>query len=155
MIAAGVLGAAAAVAFFATRGSTAPAAAATTAPAAPIAPRLHTITIDSMPQGAAVREGDKELGTTPMTLDIDPAAPQRRLVMSLEGYAPHTFLPTREDGRIQVPLAPLPAAQPATPPPADKGPDRTAKLPPHVVAPPPPVAPPARPIVPSDINTAR
>ncbi len=72
------------------------------------------VTIDSMPQGAAVRDGDALLGSTPLILAIDPSAPPRRLVMSLPGYAPHTFVPTADDGRILFPLAPLaPSAAPS------------------------------------------
>ncbi len=73
-----------------------------------------------MPQGATVTEGDQVLGTTPMTLKVDPSVQgERRLVMSLRGYTPHTFIPTAADVRIQVPLTPVPAPQqagPSTPP---------------------------------------
>ncbi len=156
-LAAGVVGAAAAVAIFTTRGRTA--AAPTPPPPAPsataAAPRVHTIMIDSMPQGATIREGDKELGKTPMTLDLDlTSSTQRRLVMSLEGYTSHTFIPTRDDVRIQVPLSAIPAA-PAPEKAAEKTADKpaVARVVPRAPAPPP--AAPARPAVPSDINMAR
>jgi len=150
------------VTFFATHGS-APASSTTSpgsaATAGEAAAKVHTILIDSTPQDAVVREGDKVLGKTPMTLDIDPAAAPRRLVMSLDGYSSHTFLPSHEDTRIMVPLAPVPVAQaapngaaPEKAAPADKG----AKPAVHAAAPPPPPPPvTARPVVPSDINTAR
>jgi serine/threonine-protein kinase len=78
------------------------------------APTTHTVTIDSTPQGATVGEGDQVLGTTPMTLKLEvPSTNDRRLVMSLPGYAPHTFVPTAEDVRIQFQLAPLAAAAPS------------------------------------------
>jgi serine/threonine protein kinase len=158
-IAAGVVGAAVAVGFFATRGSptTTQPGTATTATAAP---SVHTILIDSTPQGASVREGTKELGKTPMTLDLDPAAAPRRLVMSIDGYSTHTFLPTHEDTRIMVPLAPLPVAAAAPVAPVATADKAAGPATPHqpvtrpVVAPTQPsVAP--RPVVPSDINTAR
>ena len=159
-VAAAAVGAVVAVAFFASRGNAAnpSGAAATTLPAP--APTVHTLLIDSTPQGATVREGDKELGKTPMTLDFDLSltAP-RRLVMTLEGYSPHTFIPTREGTQIIVPLAPLPVpvAPPATTVASTSAPEHAAAPrgpAPRVVAPPPP--PPAvKPSVPSDINTAR
>ncbi len=152
-IGAAALGAVVAVGFVASRGGAAP------GPAAPAAStetkaKTHSVAVDSTPQGAAVRDGDKELGTTPMTLEIDPAVAPHKLTISLDGYAAHTFIPTREDTRITVPLAPLPAAQLA----ADKtpAPDKTARPVTRTVATPPPPPPPtAKPLVPSDINTAR
>jgi serine/threonine-protein kinase len=157
MVIAGVAGAAVAIAVFAGRGR----ANATPAPAAPpsaaAAPRVHTIMIDSMPQGATIREGDKELGKTPMTLDLDlTSSTQRRLVMSLDGYTPHTFIPTREDVRIQVPLSAVPAA-----PQPEKVAEKPAEKPalpkgvPYPLPHPPPAAPATKPVVPSDINMAR
>ena len=48
----------------------------------------------------------------PMTLEHRPGRRRpRRLVMALDGYAPYTFLPTREDTRI---IVPLPARAPVT-----------------------------------------
>ena len=75
--------------------------------------------------------------------------------MSLDGYTPHTFLPTGEDTRILVPLAPAlpaPTAAPEKTAQPDKGPVHTVRA-----AAPPPVPPPApKPPAPSlDINTAR
>ncbi len=158
-VAAATVGAIAAVAFFSGRGGAASAGAAAAPTAlAPAAPTVHTLLIDSTPQGATVREGDKELGKTPMTLDLDPTvtAP-RRLVMALDGYAPHTFFPTREGTQIMVPLAPIPAApvQAAvaapTSAPASGGQAHAVT---RAVAPPPP-PPTAKPAVPSDINMVR
>jgi serine/threonine-protein kinase len=127
--------------------STGPATAPTTATAAAT---TRSITVDSMPQGATVREGDVELGTTPMVLKLDLSAPtQRRLVMTLAGYAPHTFLPTPDDVRIQVPLAPL--APQAAPSPATAAASTPASAPP--ARQPRPRAP-ARPAG-DDINIAR
>ena len=116
--------------------------AATTLPAAPTAPSVRTIVVDSTPQGATVKEGDNVLGTTPLTVDVDLAAGgSRRLVMGLDGYQPHTFLITRDDARVQVPLAPLAASAP--------DPHATAAPPPRVVSP--HVVKP----MPSDINMKR
>jgi hypothetical protein len=145
------------VALIATRGGAPPPAAQASASAAPV---LHTILVDSTPQGATVREGGAVLGTTPMTLEIDPAGPQRKLVMALDGYQPHTFLPTRDDTRIMVPLAPLtmgnPGAVPQTPPGSPGTSGAAATTPPGrgPVRPPPGPAT-AKPAVPSDINMAR
>jgi len=104
----------------------------TPAAPAPLAAQLpapasttHVISIDSMPQGATVSDGDLALGTTPMTLTLDVATTaERRLVMSLPGYAPHTFVPTAGDVRIQVPLAPLPTPQAVKPAKAAESPAR-------------------------------
>jgi eukaryotic-like serine/threonine-protein kinase len=152
---AGAVGAAVAIGFFATRGGppSAPAAQPTATATAEAAVKLHTISVDSMPQGATIREGDKELGKTPMLLQIDPAAPPRKLVMSLEGYAPHTFLPTVEDPRIQIPLAAIPATQPAAATDKDKPAHaavvvRGPAAPAQTTAPPPPAPK-------LDINTVR
>jgi eukaryotic-like serine/threonine-protein kinase len=152
-IGAAVVGAVAAVAFFATRGTppAAPVPAATTT--AEAAAKVHTLLVDSTPQGATIKEGDKELGKTPMTLDLDPSATtSRRLVMTLDGYTPYTFLPSRDDVRIIVPLA---AVQPA---PQAAAPAKVAEKPVQAVgrAPTPPPPPTAAPKPASlDINTAR
>jgi serine/threonine-protein kinase len=166
-VAALVIGGIAAVGFVASRDRGASPAAASTAPAVD-APKMRNVLIDSTPQGASVREGDKELGKTPMMLPIDPTAPARRLVLALDGYTPHTFLPTGDDVRIVVPLAqataahtePAPASAAAaaavgTLPPAsapEKGAHPAAHTlpPPAAPAPKPPAATPAL-----DINMAR
>jgi hypothetical protein len=157
VIGAAAIGAVVTVAVLATRGGGS--AAATTPTAAPSAaaepgPRTHSVAVDSTPQGAHVREGDRELGTTPMTLEIDPGAPPRRLSLVLEGYSAHTFIPTREDTRITVPLAvaAIPAASTEKTAAPDKGPKPVTRVV-VVPAPPPPTPPPHPP--PSDINTAR
>ncbi len=97
---------------------------APTTPVAPIAapaPVVHTIRIESTPPGATVSENDKVLGQTPMALPLDPAQQSaRRLVLSLDGYAPYTVHqgPSLEDVRVLVPLtaASLPAVKPTTEP---------------------------------------
>jgi serine/threonine-protein kinase len=151
------IGAIGAFAYFATRGGAPAATQPTASPTAEAAPKPRQILVDSTPQGASVKEGDNELGKTPFMLSIDPSAPQRRLVMSLDGYVPHTFLPTADDPRILVPLAPAPQAAPTAAPEKadkdkDKGPVRVVRTPT-----PPPAAPTApKPPTPSlDINTAR
>ena len=157
-----MIGAAAVAAgVIATRGGGGRAATASTfgdqrAPA-DTAPKTHSVAVDSTPQGATVREGDRALGTTPMTLEIDPSGPPRKFVIVLEGYSPHTFIPTREDTRITVPLALL--AAPSQPPPAPRSRRRRTRPPKPVtrvvVVPATPPPAPARPQAPSDINTAR
>jgi serine/threonine-protein kinase len=145
---AALLGAVGAVAFFAVRG---PAPAPLPSTSGEAAPKTHSILVDSTPQGATVKEGDKVVGTTPLTIEVDPTAPPRKFVMTLEGHAPHTFLPTRDN--IMVPLAPLqatPAAATAdAAAPADR-PTKTNYRPPPAPAPGKPPPPP-----PSDINMSR
>jgi hypothetical protein len=77
------------------------------------------IRIESTPPGATVSENDKVLGQTPMALPLDPAQQSaRKLVLSLDGYAPYTVHqgPSLEDVRVLVPLtvASVPAGKPTT-----------------------------------------
>jgi serine/threonine protein kinase len=114
-----LVAAAAGTAVLSLRNSTTPVASTPTPPpSSPVAPvTVRVITIDSTPQGAAVMEGDSVLGTTPMTLKIEVAATaERRLVMSLPGYTPHTFVPTADDTRVQIALAQLPTPAATRPP---------------------------------------
>jgi hypothetical protein len=154
-IAAAAVGAVVTVAVIASRsgGSAAAAPTPTGAPTAiaDTAPKTHSVAVDSTPQGATVREGEKTLGTTPMTLEIDLSGPARKFVISLDGFTPHTFIPTREDTRITVPLVSAAVPEKAA------APDKPAKTITRVVVVPatPPATPPVRPPPPSDINTAR
>ncbi len=131
----------------------------TTATAAPIAV-TRMIRIESTPPGATVSENEKVLGQTPMAIPLDPAQQSaRKLVLSLEGYAPYTVHqgPSLEDVRVLVPLtvavavAPKSTADAATTahvkPPPGPGPARVA--PPSTGTPKPP--PPS----PLDINMNR
>jgi serine/threonine protein kinase len=150
-IAAGAAGAIGMVAFLATRGGPPPAPPPAAA-SAEAAPKGRTVVIDSTPQGASVREGDAELGKTPYPLNIDPTAPPRRLVLSLEGYAPHTVMALKD---LTVQLAPIAAPQ-APAPEKTAQPDKGTHVVSRAPAPPPvqPAAP--KPPAPSlDINTAR
>jgi serine/threonine-protein kinase len=147
------VGAVAAVAVVSSRGGPPSATASSSAPVD--APKARNVLIDSTPQGATVREGESELGTTPMMLPIDPAAPPRRLVMSLDGYAPHAFRPTSDELRLVVPLARVgsPPANPAlaTSAGVPAAPEKGLRPASHPSAPPKPSAPtPAL-----DINMAR
>jgi hypothetical protein len=152
-IAAAAVGVIGVVAFLATRGG-APAVAPPPAPSAEAAPKGQTVVIDSTPQGASVREGDADLGKTPLPLKIDPSAPPRVLVLSLDGYAPHTVMALKD---VAITLAPVAAPQAAAPAPEktaqpDKGPRAAMRAP----APPPAQPPAPKPPAPSlDINTAR
>jgi serine/threonine-protein kinase len=77
-------------------------------------PVVRMIRIESTPPGATVRENDKVLGQTPMAIPIDPAQQSaRRLVLSLDGYAPYTVHqgPSLEDVRVLVPLTMAVAAE--------------------------------------------
>jgi serine/threonine-protein kinase len=153
---AAAIGAAVTVAFISGRGNGGAAAVPSAAPAADAPPKTHSVAVDSTPQGAHVREGDKELGTTPMTLEIDPAAAPRKLSIVLDGYAPHTFIPTREDTRITVPLSALAVPGATAPPEKAPAPDKGTRPVTRVVpVPPTPPPPTAKPPAPSDINTAR
>jgi serine/threonine-protein kinase len=149
---AALLGAVGAVAFFAVRG---PAPAPQPSSSGEAAPKTHSILVDSTPQGATVKEGDKVLGTTPMTIEVDPAAPPRKLVMTLEGHSPHTFLPTRD---VMVPLAPIPGApQSYAGQPTSATADAAAPTdrPTKTYRPPPPAPGKPPPPPPSDINMSR
>jgi len=89
-----------------------------TAASAP-SPVTRMIRIESTPPGATVSESDKVLGQTPMAIPIDPAQQSaRRLVLSLDGYAPYTVHqgPSLEDVRVLVPLTVVQEAKPTTEP---------------------------------------
>ncbi len=72
-------------------------------PAAPPASSKYTLALESSPPGAMVRDGDQELGPTPMAITLDGQATQTRVfTLSLAGYAKYTFRqePTTEDVRF-------------------------------------------------------
>jgi eukaryotic-like serine/threonine-protein kinase len=77
-------------------------------------PTTFTLTIDSAPAGAAVMEGDKQIGTTPMQIMIDRAAAMqkpRTLVVKKDGFVAATVVqgPTMESSvKTVVSLAPEP-----------------------------------------------
>jgi serine/threonine-protein kinase len=79
----------------------------------------YTLTIESTPSGAEVRDGDKVLGSTPLSLPIDRATVQReprKFVVHADGYAPHTLYQGDSESSVRV-VAVL-EKQEATKPPA-------------------------------------
>ena len=138
-----LLGAVAAVALLLSRGGDAPrpAVAVTSSSAAPTATAevARTMRIESSPTGATVSEGSITLGKTPLEVVLDPSAGVRKLVVSLEGYAPYTVEqgPAKENVRVVVPLAPA-AAKTADPTPAKATPPPPRPPPPTTAAPRPP-----------------
>ncbi len=68
----------------------------------------YTLELESTPVGAAVKEGDKQLGKTPMAITLDRQTTETRVfTLSLEGYADYTFRqePATEDVRFVALLA--------------------------------------------------
>jgi hypothetical protein len=78
--------------------SSVPASTSTTAPPRPVL-KLHSI-----PEGARVSDGERDLGTTPLEIPLD-GVQGRKLSLLLDGYEPFSLasLPS-ESTRIDVPL---------------------------------------------------
>jgi eukaryotic-like serine/threonine-protein kinase len=101
-----------------------------------------TLSIQSVPSGAEVFDGDKSLGKTPLNVDVENAAAQqapRKLVLRQDGYLPYSVEqgPSQENVRTIAALVAAPAE--AAAPPAS-----TAAAPTRTTAPPPVKAPPAK-----------
>jgi len=116
--------------------------------AAPAASRF-TLTLESTPTGADVREGDAFLGRTPLDVSIDNVVVRtvpRSFTLSKDGFAPFTIVqgPSDVSVKIVTPLAPTPAPPAAssaatvdtTPPAATarRGGASTARPPPTATA---------------------
>lgn len=97
--------------------------AAPPAPATQAARSQYTLELESSPVGATVRERDKELGKTPMTIELDGLATAPRVfTLSLAGYVDYTFRqePAFRDIRFVATLAQVQAAPESAPPPTSK-----------------------------------
>jgi serine/threonine-protein kinase len=95
-------------------------AQATTA-AAPAPSDEFALTIESVPSGADVREGDRVLGTTPLLVTVDNDSVRvtpRAFTVSKDGYAPYALAQgaSRESVRLVAPLVALAALAPTQPP---------------------------------------
>ena len=67
-----------------------------------------TLTLDSTPHGATVKEGDKELGKTPMAITLDGTYKDvRTFTISMDGYLDYTFRqePASENVKFSAALA--------------------------------------------------
>ncbi len=123
------------------RGGGAPEAAPAPLAAAPVG---HTLTLTSEPPGAAIREGDRFLGTTPLTLPLSGTQTEVRIfVLEKPGFVPHSVSqpPSEVDVKVEAALVPE-----AAPPPSEPTAPSAAAAPAAVAAPskrtvPKPVAP--------------
>jgi serine/threonine protein kinase len=104
---------------YATFGKTPPASTSsgtdTTATSVP-AKGNYSLTLESDPQGATVKDGDKVLGQTPMAISLDGSAKEdRRFVVSMEGYADYVFVqkPTTQNVKFIAALAKKAVNEPA------------------------------------------
>ena len=104
---------------YATFGKTPPASTSsgtdTTATSVP-AKGNYSLTLESDPQGATVKDGDKVLGQTPMAISLDGSAKEdRRFVVSMEGYADYVFVqkPTTQNVKFIAALAKKTVNEPA------------------------------------------
>ncbi len=83
---------------------------------APPAKGNYSLTLESDPQGATVKDGDKVLGQTPMAISLDGSAKEdRRFVVSMEGYADYVFVqkPTTQNVKFIAALAKKTVSEPA------------------------------------------
>ncbi len=137
----------------------APSVSAVTQPSqAPgVAQAPFTLSIDSEPSGAIVREGDAQLGSTPFSLPISLAegAAQRVFVLEKAGYEPYVVRQGAARGEVHVRAALSPRPEPSTA--VSSPPKLTAAPKPTPVSkrPPPKQAAPAAPKAPSDIRLER
>ena len=104
-------------------------ASASSVPSAPNPSRLFRFHIESNPSGAFVLEGERELGTTPMQMVLDPAVvgtQPKRLLLRKDGYLPYSLVQghSETDVRQVIVLVPQPAqvaSGEALPPPVATG----------------------------------
>jgi serine/threonine-protein kinase len=82
------------------------------------APVEHfTMTIDSMPSGAHVFDGDQIVGTTPFTTVLDNkvvSTSPRKLVLRLDGYEPFEVIQGPSETSVRAAAKLLPLREPAT-----------------------------------------
>ena len=137
----------------------------TSATSTPQVKSNYTLTLESNPPQATIKEGEKVVGKTPMAIQLEANAKDTRtFTIQLDGYADYTFVqpPTSQDVRFAAVLAkkaPSADAQPTAS--ADSGsgkPTRhgggyTPPTPTTAEAPPPP--PPTTATKPLDINLKR
>jgi hypothetical protein len=83
------------------------------APVAPPAPRFFALSIDSIPSGAEVFEGERSLGTTPVRVPLG-SGPTRARSFELRRAGYQAFRleqgPATADVEVRVPLVALPPA---------------------------------------------
>jgi serine/threonine-protein kinase len=92
---------------------------ATAAAASPDAPPVpieesFVLTVDSVPPGADVVDGERTIGATPLDVSIDRGAARarpRRFVLRLDGYVPYTI----DQGPSDVPVRVVAALEPIVP----------------------------------------
>lgn len=98
----------------------------------PTAAASFTLTIESLPSGVQVLEDERVLGTTPVSLAIEPESVRtepRQLWLKRDGYAPYHIVqgPSHTDVKVVADLSPLPAPEPAeVAPPAAEPPPSAA-----------------------------
>jgi hypothetical protein len=80
-------------------------------------PALHTVTLRSSPEGARVLQGEDEIGTTPLSVQVERGA-QPSWTLQLEGYHPLTL----SAGAVERDLE-LSAFLEKQPPPTKRRPD--------------------------------
>ena len=122
---------------------------ATTVPAP--AKNKFTLKLESNPPGATVKEGDKELGKTPMAITLDGGSKDTRVfTLSREGFLDYTFRqePATEDVRFAAALtkAEAPSASVAPSTSASTEPASTGGRSPRYTAPHAPSAPTSAPV---------
>ncbi len=101
------------------------AASVATLPVPSPSPHSFTFHIESNPPGARVFEGERELGTTPMQMVLDPAevgAQPKRLLLRKDGFMPYTVVQGTSESDVRqvivlvAEVEPVPAAVEEVPP---------------------------------------
>ncbi len=167
VVALGALGLVAAVAAVAFRPST---KSTEPAPASTEGPSSFALVLESTPSGATVLDGDRNLGTTPLTLTLANAELRkspRRLSLRLSGYEPYGVVqgPSEATVRVLATLSPEKAPAPPEAPAASTSGDVAVRMPPRAAttrpqgvarrAPPPRRDPPPQPQKAPDIRLER
>jgi len=113
----------------------------TPAPAASMAvpPKSYLLVLESQPSGASVREGSRELGKTPLKIDLaSNGTSTRNFTLFLDGYSPYSFgqEPTTADVHFIAQLSKIetPAASSSVAEPESSGPVAMHKKVPPVIA---------------------
>jgi serine/threonine-protein kinase len=94
---------------------------ATTAPSTSSVPATvdrFTMTVDSMPSGAHVFDGDQIVGTTPFTTVLENkvvSTSPRKLVLRLDGYEPFDVVQGSSETSVRMAAKLVPVREPASP----------------------------------------
>lgn len=96
------------------------------------APARFSLSMESVPSGAQVLDGDRVLGTTPLSIPIDNASVAtgpRRFTLRLDGYEPYSVSQGASESSVRVLATLAPVSKPAPVEPGPAEPSRASHRP--------------------------